>query len=105
MVPVVYIYCRTLASAPCERGYYHIAEVRLHFGQAGADHALDDLARRFVTGSRFVDRNAIVTIDQDTGVTVLFLDLPQVEMLAGPLARKPAPRAVIHRKCAVDGGG
>src|SRR5260370_42563449 len=28
MVPIVYIYCRTLASAPCERGYYHIAEVR-----------------------------------------------------------------------------
>src|SRR5713101_1391442 len=24
---VVHIYCRTLASAPCSRGYYHIAEV------------------------------------------------------------------------------
>lgn len=25
---VVHIYCRTLASAPCTNGYYHIAEVR-----------------------------------------------------------------------------
>jgi Protein of unknown function (DUF3892) len=24
---VVHIYCRTLASAPCSRGYYHIADV------------------------------------------------------------------------------
>jgi hypothetical protein len=24
---VVHIYCRTLASAPCSRGHYHIAEV------------------------------------------------------------------------------
>jgi len=24
---VVHIYCRTLASAPCRNGYYHIAEV------------------------------------------------------------------------------
>src|SRR5258708_12372789 len=27
MVPVVYIYCRRHASAPCYRGYFHIAEV------------------------------------------------------------------------------
>src|SRR5882672_8210424 len=27
MANVVYIYCRTLATAPCPRGYFHIAEV------------------------------------------------------------------------------
>jgi len=27
MANVVHIYCRTLASAPCSRGYYHIADV------------------------------------------------------------------------------
>src|SRR5215204_6610887 len=86
---------------PLERG--ERPEAVLYLGEPRADDRGDDILRSFVAGRGLVQRHAAVSVDDDSGLTVLVVHFALRERAVGLAARDAATRAVVDREAAALG--